>query len=161
MYFDEDSGVRLRVGAGCLSEGQTAGPISVITHKRYIVKSGDSSYLVSAVVDCQPSGAIFKSPLSLQFCVGEGEEGSESSDGEDEDSDSSDGEDAKEDKDSDESRQDDQGRQEYLNRLNSTYKVTWEINTCNSVPPAVVCGNHVLEIVPPMILEIPCSTNLQ
>lgn len=128
-YNDDDSGVRLHVGPGCLRPGQVAGPISVIPNKRYIVESGGSSFLVSTVVDCKPSGAFFLKPLDLEFCIGEGDgdEELDESDGEDgkhgEDSDESDGEDGKHGEDSDESAPDEEGLQEYLARLRTTYKV--------------------------------------
>ena len=161
-YFDEESGIQLRVGPGCLSEGQTAGPIVVIMDKRYIVRSGGSLYWVSAVVDCQPSGAIFRNPLSLQFYVGEGDEGSDSSEDEDakenidwkEAFDGSEDEDAKKNIDLDDSRQDDQGRQEYLTRLNSTHKVTWQSKISRLCPHSCFGRVHVLKIVSTMRLAI-------
>lgn len=115
-YFDDNFGVRLRVDPGCLCEEQVAGPIAVVTDRSFIVESEGSSFLVTTVVDCQPSGATFKNPLSLGICIGEGNEGFDSSDAED----------VKEDKDSDESRPDEEGREEYLSSLNSTHKVRWE-----------------------------------
>eukprot|EP00752_Nemacystus_decipiens_P008213 g7344.t1 len=67
--FDHGSGVRLRVGRGCLREGQVAGPINVITNERYIVECEGSSFLVSTVVDCQPS-STFEQPLDLENRIG-------------------------------------------------------------------------------------------
>ena len=119
-YCDDDSGVRLRVGQGCLSPGQVAGPISVLSDMRYVVESGGSSFLVSTVVDCKPSGAFFLKPLELEFCVEEedGDENSEESDGED-------GEGGEYSDESD--RDEEEGLQEYLARLRTTYKVTWSL----------------------------------
>lgn len=153
-YVDNESGILLRVGPGCLSEGQVAGPITVITDKRYIVKSGGSSFLGSALVDCQPSGAVFRKPLELEFSVAEDTEDVSGSDGEDaeydEDLSGSDGEDEEDDEDLDgrdeedeavtenaqedsaslrsnvsaESFTDKQGLQEHQTSLQNAHKVT-------------------------------------
>ncbi|CAM9149814.1 unnamed protein product [Ectocarpus sp. 8 AP-2014] len=99
-FFDEDSGVRLRVGPGCLREGEVVRPISVITDKRLIVESGGSSFLVSTAVDCRPSGAIFQKPLVLEFIVGD-------------------------DKDLEGSKVTGEERAQHLADLQDTYKVFW------------------------------------
>lgn len=72
-----DSGIQLRVGPGCLRERQVAGPIIVKTDTRLLVESVGSWFLVSKVVDCQPSGSKFDAPLEFYFRVGEelGEQG--------------------------------------------------------------------------------------
>lgn len=79
-YFDADAGVRLLVRPGCLKEGGAAGPIAVFTDKRHIVESGDSLFLLSTMIDCQPSGTLFQdpqNPLVLDFLFGEEDEDSE------------------------------------------------------------------------------------
>eukprot|EP00752_Nemacystus_decipiens_P004502 g4110.t1 len=68
-YAAEDAGVRLHVRAGSMAEGQVAGPIIIQTDKRLLVKCGGSSFVVSALVDCQPSGSTFDVPLDLDFLV--------------------------------------------------------------------------------------------
>lgn len=70
-YCTEEADVRLHVRSGSLKRGQVAGPISIETSKRLLVECGGSSFLVSAVVDCQPSGFKFDKPLYLDFRVGE------------------------------------------------------------------------------------------
>lgn len=105
-YVDNESGILLRVGPGCLSARQRAGPITVIRNKKFIVEVGGSHFLVSAVVDCQPSGAVFREPLWLEFLVGEADE------------------------DLPKTGPGNEGRQEYLTSLATTYKVMcswWDI----------------------------------
>lgn len=63
--------LRIHVGPGCLRLEQTAGPILVKRDKRYLVECEGWSYLVSAVVDCQPSGSKFESSLIFDFRLGE------------------------------------------------------------------------------------------
>lgn len=48
-----------------------AGPVTVEINKRLLVECGGFFFLVSAVVDCQPSGSQFDVPLDLDFRVGE------------------------------------------------------------------------------------------
>ncbi|CAM9747511.1 unnamed protein product [Ectocarpus sp. 12 AP-2014] len=67
-------GVRLRVGQGCLHDGEVAGPVTILTSKRFFVENNGEMFLVSAVVDCQPSGARFGRPLELDFFAGKGAE---------------------------------------------------------------------------------------
>lgn len=70
-YCAEESGIRLHVRTGSLQDGQKAGPITIDASERLVVECGGSSFLVSAVVDCQPSGIMFDAPLYLDFRVGE------------------------------------------------------------------------------------------
>lgn len=69
-YSAEDAGVVLHVRPGSLQHGQVAGPIT-IEDKKLHIESGGSSFLVSAVVDCQPSGSTFDTALDLDFRVNE------------------------------------------------------------------------------------------
>ncbi|CAM9398970.1 unnamed protein product [Scytosiphon promiscuus] len=69
-YCASDGSVRLRVRPGCLRPGQVAGPITLTTTPGCLVECGGHPYLISLVVDCQPSGATFDSPLDLDFRVG-------------------------------------------------------------------------------------------
>lgn len=71
-YSAEDAGVRLHVRLGSMAVGQIAGPIVIQTDKRLLVECEGSWFLVSAVVDCQPSGSTFDIPLDLDFRVEEG-----------------------------------------------------------------------------------------
>eukprot|EP00903_Cladosiphon_okamuranus_P007206 g6995.t1 len=71
-YSAEDAGIRLHVRLGSMAEGQVAGPIVIETDKRFLVECGGSLFLVSAVVDCQPSGSTFDVPQDLDFRVEEG-----------------------------------------------------------------------------------------
>lgn len=75
------------------------GPITVIKDKRFIVESGGGAFLVSTIVDCQPSGAFFQRPLRLEYRVGEEDEDVKGGDVADEE------------------------REEYLANLQDTYKV--------------------------------------
>lgn len=70
-YCAEDARVRLHVRPGCLRSGQHAGPISTKTTNGCLVECKGCSYLVSTVVDCQPSGTAFDAPLDLDFRIGE------------------------------------------------------------------------------------------
>ena len=81
-YTAEDAGVRLHVRTGSMAERQEAGPIVIQTDERLLVECGGCSFLVSAVVDCQPSGSTFDVPLDLDFLVEEGQD-EESDDSED------------------------------------------------------------------------------
>ncbi|CAM9271438.1 unnamed protein product [Ectocarpus sp. 12 AP-2014] len=98
-YGVDDLGIRLHVRYGCLLDGQCAGPVSVIPTERYVVACGGSSFLVSAVVNCQPPGP-FQAPLDLDFRVGE-----------------------EEDDDRAWSDLDDDDRQEYIQSLRDTHEV--------------------------------------
>ena len=71
MYSAEDSSVRLHVRPGCLKKGQVAGPIVIETNEKVLVECEGLMYLVSVVVNCQPSGSEFRVPLALDFRQGE------------------------------------------------------------------------------------------
>ena len=70
-YSAEDSSVRLHVRPGCLKKGQVAGPIVIETSKKILVECEGLMYLVSVVVNCQPSGSEFRVPLAMDFRLGE------------------------------------------------------------------------------------------
>lgn len=70
-YSTEDAGVRLHIVVGCLRKGHVAGPIVMKIRETFLVESEGCSYVVSAIVDCQPSGSKFDRPLELDFRVGE------------------------------------------------------------------------------------------
>eukprot|EP00752_Nemacystus_decipiens_P016945 g15172.t1 len=63
---------RMADAGGSMADGQEAGPIVFQTDKRILVECGGCLFLVSAVVDCQPSGSSFGVPLDLDFRVEEG-----------------------------------------------------------------------------------------
>lgn len=65
-----NAGVRLIVGPGCLRQDQSAGPISVLTGATHLVECGTNRFLVSLVLDSQPSGSEFEVPLEFDFRVG-------------------------------------------------------------------------------------------
>lgn len=62
--------VRLHVRPGCLRPGQAAGPVTLKTAPGCLVECEGRSYLVCAVVDCQPCGATFDALLDLDFRIG-------------------------------------------------------------------------------------------
>lgn len=82
LYSTGDDCVRLHVRPGCLGAGQIAGPVTIEMKELCVLVECDGcSFLVSAVADCQPSGATFDVPLNLDFRVGqeldEGDKGAE------------------------------------------------------------------------------------
>lgn len=81
-FSSAEDGIRLHVHAGCLREDQVAGPIIIRASERYFVQCAGEAFLVSEVVDCQPSGIQFHEPLYLDFRVDESfEEDSEGKEG--------------------------------------------------------------------------------
>ena len=68
MFSSENAGVCLKVGPGCPDEGQVVGPIT-FPDKRYAVECDNQRFLVSVVVDCQPSRSKFNVPLGLDFRI--------------------------------------------------------------------------------------------
>ena len=120
MFLTENASVRLKVNPGCLEEGQAPGPITVFTDKIYVVECDKQRFLVSVVVDCQPSGIKFNLPLSLDFRVREppGQEG--------EDSNSSEDADSSDDEVNNEEREDYMIhlREEYMIHLRDSYRVS-------------------------------------
>lgn len=73
-FSTANDGVRLHVRPGCLRSGRTAGPVTIHTTGRYLVQCGGraGNVLISEVVDFQPSGMRFGTPILLDFRVGEG-----------------------------------------------------------------------------------------
>lgn len=67
-YSTKDGGVQLHVRSGSLKHGQLAGPIT-IEETRLLIECGGSWFLALAVVDCQPTGRTFDTPLDLDFRV--------------------------------------------------------------------------------------------
>lgn len=112
IFCAENEAVRLHVRPGCLPEGHTAGPITIHTGDRYLVKCGGENLLISEVVDCQPAGMKFNASLYLDFCVGE------SLKQHDEGYDESHGNEELENEDHDA-----QQRDEYMDNLRECYKV--------------------------------------
>lgn len=116
-FSTADGSVRLHVRPGCLQSGRTAGPVTIHTAGRYLVQCGGraGNLLISEVVNCQPSGMRFETPLLLDFRLGDdgGEYGAdEGEEGQYSGADAS-GNDA-----------DDPGeRDEYMRSLTESYKV--------------------------------------
>ena len=69
MFSSENAGVCLKVGPGCLGEGQVTGPTTTFPDKRYVVECDNQRFLVSVVVARQPSGSKFNVPLGLDFRI--------------------------------------------------------------------------------------------
>lgn len=65
-----DTDVRLKVGHGCLKEGEAIGPITVATGLLYLIECNGECFLASVIVECQPSGIALVDPLELEFRVG-------------------------------------------------------------------------------------------
>lgn len=85
-YSANDAGIQLHVRRGSLQRGQVAGPV-LIGNRKLLIECGGSSFLALAIVDCQPSGSTFDTPLDMDFRVEEdfGEQDGDSEDADPED----------------------------------------------------------------------------
>lgn len=64
-------GIRLHVRAGSLPEGDVAGPITLCEELHLVQSTNGEYYIMSAALNCSPTGAAFKIPLEIDFCVGD------------------------------------------------------------------------------------------
>lgn len=110
-----DDYLRIHVHPGCLRQEQAAGPITIKRDGRYLVECEGCSFLVSAVVDCQPSGSKFDAPLIFDFRVGE----TALKRDEVKDDTTTDGETGDD--------LDDEQRTQYMEKLKTAYKVTFSL----------------------------------
>lgn len=116
MFSSAEDGIRMHIRAGCLRASQMPGPITIRVSERYLVQCVEESFLVSEVVDCQPSGMKFDEPLHLDFRIKENfEEDSEDESDEDECGEFKDKLDIT------------QQREEYMRSLEDSHKVRYRI----------------------------------
>ena len=57
-FSSENADVRLKIGSGCLDEGQVVGPTTFFPDKRYVVEFDNQRSHVSVVVDCHRAASL-------------------------------------------------------------------------------------------------------